>query len=68
MEVSLEAGMNMGGVLNAKVFGTFKRTLQSAASNSDLNINIFATADLERSPKDLDSFIAIINEFPKKVS
>ena len=68
IEVSLEAGLNMGGVLDAKVFGSFKRTLQSAASNSDLTINIFATADIGRSPKDLDSFIAIINDFPKRVS
>ena len=68
IEISLEAGLNACGVLDAKVFGNFKRTLQSAASNSDLTIHIFTTTDLKKSPTDLDSFLTIINDFPKTVS
>ena len=68
IEMSLEAGLTVGGALDAKVFGSFKKTVQSAASNSDLTISIFTTAELEKSPKDLDTFIAIIEDFPKKVN
>ena len=68
IEMSLEAELNVGGALDAKVFGSFKRIRQSATSNSDLTISIFTTADIEKSPKDLDTFIAIIENFPNKVT
>nr|QNH72541.1 toxin candidate TRINITY_DN21013_c3_g1_i2 [Ceriantheomorphe brasiliensis] len=70
IEAELDAGLSMGGgsVLDAKIEGTFLKTVELASSNADLSIKIFSTADIEEQPKDLKSFVSIIENFVQKVA